>query len=1134
MTLDSGLRQFKALLDSILYSADEDATARQREILKEFLLSEKPDDDDEDGVYLSSLFQTWSFASQTSNDHLISAVSALIAQLLKAASTDIDLREHGLGVCRSVLQLPNAKLVSWSLSAPKHKEFVISPALRLLTEVVSFDGGSLARHLYSRRDLTFDAQVLSRNLSLRRTFEEKGDDHRARPTIRSNAVRYLLANLKFQNEGVKADILQQFHLIRSLFDGIQDDSPLLIAEILGSLKSTVIQDGRLSRTVKGRVFNDRNLNSLAQLYRANHLVEPEEGKESVIDMAHEFMLLVCTQFEAGVLQSSSGWYPPRKDVNIAEQDFENDGDVRVDLRLDSVDDLAPQAIRNWTLSEFIQTLRPYKSNHERELFLAILGAAPELVANYFQLRKSFAFDPKLTVTWIGYASTLFEVIQLPIPNFFGRRDSYGETPPPLATVMENLLPQPLTQKVLTNCLNQVSSLIRLFAIRIIVIAFQKLRDVLQCFRQAAIGGAAKIWETAASRLVSEFGRRCPKINDVVVAFRKTNKENLLESEAVTRLLSLYYEITPQVALDAKFDTSVALASALQGFDNSRSSNEEDGFKSLELDHLLLIARQSPGISWWKKPDALQYTPFLTLANLASNNLIQSGVIGSTELNGLLVAIIRDCGLFHMASDEFACRAFLQSLSTLRQERLALEFIDDCLQRTIRRPIKYEDDLDALITRVQGKLPSSRPRFSLLLMTLVEQWPYVEKTKQAAARSIAKWLCHMIFYLRQIGEDPGLLNAVVEELAAAAPDGAVKAILRSSLTTFTPTVELVNSIEPSNKPSSREIKATSTRLISKEAASFDISVLSPPALDPKNTALTKWSNKDVTTVIEEGGLASLILLLSSSEPSIRLQARNALQRFSAKLQQSHHPERTQLYLLIGETLETASPFLSPTDGTPSTPLPSIASTLAARAVPVLADPSHPLYAKLNGFLNRGPAWSVPGLARHWCALTLLAPPDEPASAAADADAALWREAAWVLAWMADGVRGPADVEVLRRGAVFERVMALFAHPALRPFRRVDVGEGAERTAGSVVSRIRSLVLRLIGRVALVEGGATTLVTRAGVLAWLDVVVTSGWVDDAAKAVVAAIREAVLQRCDRARVAEWSSGTLVEEMSKLSSA
>lgn len=1048
-----------------------------------------------------------------------------MAQLLKAIATDIELREHGLGICRSVLKQEQVKLVSWSLSAPKHKEFVISPALRLLTEIVSFDGGTAARQLYSKRDFTFDAQVLARNLSLRKSFSKGNEDGRQHPTVRSNAVRYLLANLKFQNEGAKADILKQFSVVNALFDGIQDDAPPLIVEILKVLKSNVIQDTTLSRTVKGHVFSERNLNSLCQLYRADQFAESaSENEKSVEDIAHEFMVLVCTQSEAGVLRLSAGWYPSRRETDITEQDFDVFRERRIGLDLDGVDGYDESAarlpVRNSTLADFLQTLRPYKSTRERELFLAILGAAPELVANYFPQRKTFPFDPKLTATWIGYASTLFEVVQLAVPQFFGKKDGYGDIPPPLPIVIENLLPRPLTQKSLTSCLNQASNLIRLFAVRIITIAFQKLREVLKGYSQAASGGS-KAWEMAASRLLSEFGRRCPKMNDVVTAFRRTKRENLVEREAATRLLSLYYEVTPQVALDEKFDISVALASTLQELYRSDPSGDANGLKFLELDHLLRIARHSPGVSWWKRPEALEYTPFLTLANLASNNLAHSGAVGSTELDHLLGRIMQDNGLFHIRKDKLAVYAFLQSLSALQQEKSSLEFVDDCLQRNVRRPIKYEDDLDALIMRVHGESTSCPPRISLLLMTLVEQWSYVEKTRQAAAHSIANWLRHLIFYLRQAGEHLDLLNAVLEELVAKTTDYDLKGALQSTLTTFTPAMGLFTDVEHTEDRFIAEKEAISTQQSNHTEAAFDISILAPPTEDPKHTALTKWSTKDIATAVEDGHLSSLILLLSSSHVSIRRQALAALRQLWAKLPSSSYAERSQLYLLVGELLETAAPFATPPDHHHA--LPYLVSAFAARAALVLALPSHPLYAKLNAFLILRPAWRVPRLASYWCARVLLHPPED------DVEGAHWREVVWLLDWLGEGVRDAGDVEMLRKGGVFERVMAVFGHPSLRAYRRLD-GLRGEMVGGSLQGRVRGLILRFVGRVALVEGGATTLVTRAGVIAWLDVVAEAGWVDEDGLIIVKGIREAILQRCERDRVVEWSAGLMEHDIPK----
>ena len=88
------------------------------------------------------------------------------------------------------------KIVARGLSREKWKAYIISPCLRLLTEIVSFDGGALARQLYQKRDLTFDTKILSRNLHVRERRDDLTDEAKKKPTIRSNAVRYLLPNLR--------------------------------------------------------------------------------------------------------------------------------------------------------------------------------------------------------------------------------------------------------------------------------------------------------------------------------------------------------------------------------------------------------------------------------------------------------------------------------------------------------------------------------------------------------------------------------------------------------------------------------------------------------------------------------------------------------------------------------------------------------------------------------------------------------------------------------------------------------------------------------------------------------------------------------------------------------------------------
>lgn len=168
--LRHGIACFKAFLDKILYQDNEDETARQLSILREFLESAKPADaNDLEQPFLAQLWQAWSFANENHIDPLASSVSAIIALLLKTLSGNIDLREYGYLLCRTVLQYQHLRLIKRNLEAPKHKENVMSPCLRLLIEIASFDGGVLAKEVYKKRELTFDVGTIRRNLGLIRT-----------------------------------------------------------------------------------------------------------------------------------------------------------------------------------------------------------------------------------------------------------------------------------------------------------------------------------------------------------------------------------------------------------------------------------------------------------------------------------------------------------------------------------------------------------------------------------------------------------------------------------------------------------------------------------------------------------------------------------------------------------------------------------------------------------------------------------------------------------------------------------------------------------------------------------------------------------------------------------------------------
>lgn len=529
----------------------------------------------------------------------------MLALLIKTISSLVDFREYGTLLCKTLLRREQLKLLDRGLTANKTKEHLISPCLRLLTEIVSFDGGSSARSLYLHRDITF--KRLDTFLSLRRVLSEDDAKDARRPSIRNNAVRYLLANIKLQDKTAKADILSQGKLFRSLFQDIKEDAPNIISEILAVLKKHVVLDDTLPRAAKSRVLTDFNLGHIAMLYGHSYEEDqvgnaPEHSQTTTQDMAHNFLLFVCTTLNHGVLTAQTGWYPPGTNIVRTDLYAEDAGDEHI--AFDRLTHLAKYqdrvAVRNTTLAAFLQTLRPYADMQQRELLLAIFDAAPELIADYFFKKKSFSFEPKLTATWIGFSAFLFSVVQLPVPLYFGLKSAYGDMPPPVPIAIESILPQPLSQKVLTRCLNQNVELITFVAVRLLTSAFLKLKNVLESFH--AVSGPNKDqWEHAASQLVSEFCRRCPEMKHVVAVFRSCPLGKTMQREAVTRLLSMYYKIIPQIALLEKFDISIALSVALNNTGDINQDSDGRGVRLLELDHLLEIAYRSPDMRWWHKP-----------------------------------------------------------------------------------------------------------------------------------------------------------------------------------------------------------------------------------------------------------------------------------------------------------------------------------------------------------------------------------------------------------------------------------------------------------------------------------------------------------------------------------------------------
>lgn len=157
--LRKGIASCKALLESVLYRKDLDDWGRRVGILTEWLDSQKGvegregEGERQEQPFLPDLWQALSFSlSAGQNDALTSSILSLLALLMKTLSALLEFRSHGLLLARSVLRQPQLGMVRKCLEAPKYKEFLISPGVRVLSEVVGFDGGVLVREVWRRRE----------------------------------------------------------------------------------------------------------------------------------------------------------------------------------------------------------------------------------------------------------------------------------------------------------------------------------------------------------------------------------------------------------------------------------------------------------------------------------------------------------------------------------------------------------------------------------------------------------------------------------------------------------------------------------------------------------------------------------------------------------------------------------------------------------------------------------------------------------------------------------------------------------------------------------------------------------------------------------------------------------------------
>jgi len=600
--------------------------------------------------------------------------------------------------------------------------------------------------------------------------------------------------------------------------------------------------------------------------------------------------------------------------------------------------------------------------------------------------------------------------------------------------------------------------------------------------------AGPLWQQASRRLIDDVQQRIPDVKDVIALYRGLGDGDLLQKEAASRLILLYYETIPQLALKAKFDVSPILTVAIDRVENKTDEGGDAALTLMQLEHLCTIAKYSPGMRWFSKTAGKPLSPFTTLLKLYVES---STELAEARLQDVLDFVANENQLVESTSKSRGLEPLVLALKNVEIiDPIVWSFFDNCFERCARSPIRYLENIEEQLA--EAAIPSEETIASPIMITIGEQLPFfvASSPDKKAAKVFVELLSTYLGYSAASGISGEFLESTRNIWASALGDE--KLSKKLSVTQKSASVAATDSA-----PTLQELPRTAnglSRNIPKVDLTSDnlVGILSVPIPTAKENALLKWSTKTPEELVEEGHAVSAIWLLASEHISIRKEALVTLAKMAAKIKDSAYEENEQMWLLLMELIESVRS--EPVDaGT----VPSSILSFASRAIDVLKSPLHALYEKINLFLTSGPVWALDRIPL----LTTIV------SVGPSEDGTFYTEVSWLLSYLIDSLRNEADLALFHRRKVFERVLALACNPYMG-------------------NNLRTQVLRLVYRATMIKGGSDTLITRFGVVSWLRTQKAAA----AAEMGDAELYQAVIRRmwetCDQDRIRAWSAGDGVE--------
>ncbi|KAI5834791.1 hypothetical protein K523DRAFT_368872 [Schizophyllum commune Tattone D] len=673
------------------------------------------------------VLQLWE-TSNPRQPQLTALCCSVLACMLTLLSTHLPYHAAGMQIVRNLLQDQWSRRLFVALSGSSND--LILATLKLLNALANFASGRERKAVVEL--LPWEGKTLPKLLNMRRRSKSGEDlvDALARPDIRTLTLLLILSPLT-SSSPYKATFLEQ-HIpgIALALKGLHQDPPSVVKHVLEVFWEGLWCEPKVKRTLKVALFGETTMGHLLKLY--------DNPSDETRDVLHHFLLAICTRPGTGVCFRDRGWYP-REDLSDA---------ALPSTSTTTSSTSSTHKIHNRILAHLLKHLKPNEDPRQHELTLRILAACPELVTGYWT-SAGLTLEPRLSSRWLVNIALAGEIVSLPVPKACFYLDAEhalpNPTPPPLNAIIAATLPGgPAMKAHWTKALQHAKPLVQHSAALSLARSLAKYAAVLEAFDELGAGEADEgegAWAARRAELEREVRRRVPEFGVIVGLSRvaedgvkgteggdgaknpegvtkapaKNPAQRALLGEAAARLMWLYHRVLPGAVREVRVDVGRALVGMGDVAAETSSEEDDDGvsakLRGVQQLHVLRLLQETEDFAWWSKPTGSTHTYFyLFLKGTRTATLAAT----RTALRDLTCHLLAKSVLFQDTPNEPAL--WLACLpAQVAELDSAVSFLDDCVQRCLKTPYRYMDDLRALAPAdAADELPSP------LLATVLEQ------------------------------------------------------------------------------------------------------------------------------------------------------------------------------------------------------------------------------------------------------------------------------------------------------------------------------------------------------------------------------------------------------------------------------